>query len=268
LKTTEEVVRDFLQRMPAALALVRAIEYKVLAPLDYPDPTADLGCGDGFMGEYLFAHRNQTIDVGVEINPIQAEKARSAGAYGEVVTCSASDLPYPDGHFRTIFSNCVFEHIPNLVEVFMEIRRTLHPEGKYIFTAHSHYYSEYLFTVKCLRKLRLGGLANTYIRLLNAIFHHFNCIKPEYWEAKLNKAGLELVHHEYYLGPKVLSVFDRLLPLSIPSFFWYKFFKRYTLFPRGLAQLVFHRYLCRLVDLDMKEPTGGGLLLVAKRKTE
>ena len=252
--------------MPAALALVRAHEYNILSKYDYPAPVADIGCGDGFFSSYLFKNKNQIIDIGVDLNPKQAEKARNSGFYREVLTTNASDINLPDCYFQTIFSNCVFEHIPNLVEVFMEIRRILKPGGQYIFTAHSNYYLDYLFTVKYLRKLGLKPLANVYGNFVNHVFKHFNCLTPEEWENKLNKAGLELTYYEYYLGPSALSAFDRLLPFAVPGYFWYKLLQKYTIMPRGFTQIVFHKYLSNLVE--KKEPTGGALLLLAKRKDD
>lgn len=263
---TETVVSDFLGCMPAALALVRAIEYRLLSRFDYPPPVVDIGCGDGFFGSYLFKGWNQSIDLGIELDPRQAREARGSGGYKEVLVCNTCDVPYSDAHFQTIFSNCVFEHIPYLVEVFMEIHRLLKPGGRYIFTAHSHYYNDYLFTAKWLRRLGLTSMAGAYVNLINYIFQHFNCLTPEEWGWKLGKAGLELVHYEYYLGPSVLSAFDRLLPLSAPAYFWHRLFHRYTLLPRSMARLVFQRYICDLVE--EREPTGGGLLLVAKRKED
>lgn len=264
MRVTETVVREFLHRMPAALTLVRSIEYRLLCRYEYPAPVLDIGCGDGFFGAYLFQDRHQLIDLGVDIDPRQVEQASRSGGYQKVLHCNASDLPYPDEYFQSIFSNCVFEHIPNLVEVFLEIRRVLKPDGQYVFTAHSHLYSDYLFTVKTLRRMGLGKLGNLYARTVNAFFRHFNCHTPEGWAGKLKKAGLELVHHEYYLGEEVMSVFDRLLPLSAPAYVWYQLFHRYHLLPRHLAILLFHRYLCRLVEKN--EPDGGALLLIARKQ--
>jgi len=264
VRPVETVMRDFLRKMPSALALVRTIEYLLLSRYEYRPPVMDVGCGDGFFGCYLFKGRNQLIDLGVDLNQRRAQKAKNSGGYREILTCNASDIPYPDAHFQSILSNCVFEHLPNLVEVFMEIRRLLKPGGTYIFTAHSHYYNDYLFTVRFLRQLKCNSLASLYIKFINAIFKHFNCLPPEEWQKKLNKAGLALVHYEYYLGPNMLGAFDRLLPLAAPSYIWYVISQRYTLLPRAMAQLLFHRYLCRLAEL--KEVTGGGLLMIAQRK--
>ncbi|MCX6353700.1 MAG: class I SAM-dependent methyltransferase [Candidatus Aureabacteria bacterium] len=264
MRPVETVMRDFLGKMPSAHALVRTIEYLLLSRYEYSPPVMDIGCGDGFFGSYLFKDRNQIIDLGVDLNLRRAQKAKNSGGYREILTCNASDIPYPDAHFQSIFSNCVFEHMPNLVEVFMEIRRLLKPGGNYIFTTHSNYYNDYLSTVRFLRRLKCNSLASLYIKFINAMFKHFNCLSPEEWQKKLNKAGLALVHYEYYLGPSTLGAWDHLLPLAAPSYIWYAISQRYTLLPRAMAQLIFHRYLCRLAEL--KESTGGGLLMIAQRK--
>jgi SAM-dependent methyltransferase len=62
-------------------------------------------------------------------------------AEGETYEQSAVDvfydgrtLPFPDGHFDSIFSSEVFEHIFNLSEILPELHRVLKPGGKILIT--------------------------------------------------------------------------------------------------------------------------------------
>jgi SAM-dependent methyltransferase len=43
-------------------------------------------------------------------------------------------LPFPDDHFDSIFSSEVFEHIFNLPEIMLELKRVLKPGGKILIT--------------------------------------------------------------------------------------------------------------------------------------
>jgi len=43
-------------------------------------------------------------------------------------------LPFPDNHFDSIFSSEVFEHIFNLPEIMLELKRVLKPGGKILIT--------------------------------------------------------------------------------------------------------------------------------------
>jgi SAM-dependent methyltransferase len=62
-------------------------------------------------------------------------------AEGETYEQSAVDvfydgrsLPFPDGHFDSIFSSEVFEHIFNLPEILPELKRVLKPGGRILIT--------------------------------------------------------------------------------------------------------------------------------------
>ncbi len=62
-------------------------------------------------------------------------------AEGETYEQSAVDvfynghtLPFPDGHFDSIFSSEVFEHIFNLPEILLELKRVLKPGGRILVT--------------------------------------------------------------------------------------------------------------------------------------
>ena len=121
--------RDFLwphlRDLPAFRALLRAVEarfYQDLLPLE--EPVLDLGCGDGHFASVTFAHK---LQAGIDPSAACLAEAHERGAYGLLPRALGDALPFPDGHFSTVISNSVLEHIPDLDPVVAEIARVLRP---------------------------------------------------------------------------------------------------------------------------------------------
>lgn len=85
----------------------------------------DIGCGGG---SYLYRLREWGWKVyGVEPSPAGAAQARSLGL--DVHLGSLADAKYPAGFFDVVRLHHVLEHLPDLRESFVEIRRVLKPDG-------------------------------------------------------------------------------------------------------------------------------------------
>ncbi|MBN2054886.1 class I SAM-dependent methyltransferase, partial [bacterium] len=225
-------------------------------------PVLDVGCGDGLFMSNVF---RDPLDVGLDISGREASRARKRGAYREVVTSSVFDIPFPENTFKTVTSNCVFEHLKEPVEAFAEIHRVLQPGGRYVFTAHSDRYDDYLYYPGLLRRMGLSRLARGYSDFLRARFKHFSCLSPERWSAMLESVGFTQITYEYYLPRRSLETFDLLLPLSTSAYVNKKLFGRWVLLPRGWLWKVFGGFLRARYAIECD--CGGALLMVAYKKT-
>ena len=91
----------------------------------------DFGCG---AGELVAEARRYGLEVfGADTfyeGANSRQKASDAGLLGTVIMEMNGDLiPFPDGYFRLIVTNQVFEHVENLDVTLRELNRVLAPGG-------------------------------------------------------------------------------------------------------------------------------------------
>src|SRR5579872_4953725 len=108
MRLNDEFFKNFLLEAPLPLALERTLECKILSTQKFQRPILDIGCGEGIFAKKLF---NEKIDVGIDPNPSELERAQSYDAYDELIQCWGDQIPKKDGTFNTILSNSVMEHI-------------------------------------------------------------------------------------------------------------------------------------------------------------
>lgn len=230
----QDFLRIHLRSLPLHRALLRSVECSLLARYVYPRPILDVGVGDGHFGEVLFS---EGVDAGIDPDVASLREAKSRGVYGSLAVASACDLPYGDGVFGSVVSNCVLEHIPDLDSALDEIARVLRAGGRFAFTVPSPCYESYLLGSTVLRVLGLPAAARAYGGFMTRISRHFHYLDPEAWRHKLAERGLEVEHWQYYFPPHAHRMFDLSHYLSAPSLFVRKATGRWLLFPEkpGLA---------------------------------
>ena len=98
----------------------------------------DLGCGRG--EETMQAAQMVGPDglaTGLDLTEAMVSKARenaeqSGVKNAEFVKGDIEALPFPDGSFDGVMSNCVINHAPDKCKVYREIRRVLHTGGRFV----------------------------------------------------------------------------------------------------------------------------------------
>ena len=158
-------------------------------------PVLDLGCGDGFVGKLAFGH---PLDVGIDSDYMALKKAFYSGNYQVFVNTDARYLPFKDGTFRTVYSNCAMEHMDDLDCVLKEVARVLTPRGKLIALVPSH---KFLKPVGKLGKLLGPGIWDSYNRLHN----HVNLLSPEQWRSRMMAHGFVVQKISSYGGVKITA---------------------------------------------------------------
>jgi len=110
-------------------SLWRACELSILRELKdkyvFERPILEIGCGNGAFSALLF----DSIDDGIDMNPRAIENCRQYGLYQRLHWMDARQLSFPSSTYKTVFANCVIEHIQDLPHVFSDSRRVLAPEG-------------------------------------------------------------------------------------------------------------------------------------------
>lgn len=225
--------RDFLwphvAALPAFRALLRAVEarlYQEFLPLS--EPVLDLGCGDGHFASLAFP---RSLAAGIDPSSGALHEAQHTGAYGFLAQAEGGALPFLDGHFATVISNSVLEHIPDVDPVLAETARVLKSGGRFIFCVPSEYFTRLLLFPSLFRRLRLEAVARGYERYFNRISRHYHCDGPEVWQARLANAGLRVDRHFYYFSERAHRVLDVGHYIGAPNLIVRKLYGRWVLFP-------------------------------------
>lgn len=214
-----DLLRQHLEEVPPHRALLRSVECQLMSNIELQPPVLDVGCGDGQFAARAYQRR---LDVGIDLPQAELGEARSWGAYRWIVPASGTTLPFLDASFRTVVSNSVLEHIPDLDATLQEIGRVLAPSGTFAFTTPSERFGEFLFGNAVMRWLGLPALGEAYACWFDSISDHFHRLSPAAWEEKLNEVGLTVKHWHYYFSEEAHHVFDVSHYLGAPTILFRK----------------------------------------------
>jgi SAM-dependent methyltransferase len=241
------MLAQHLARVPVHRALIRTLEHRLFAGETLERPILDIGCGDG---HYAAAAFPGGLDVGLDITHEIVAEGRRNGPYGHADVADGTRLPYADAAFRTVVSNCVIEHIPDIEGLVREVARVLTPGGRFLFDVPSEHFTASLFTVSLLRRLGLVRLAAGYGRWWNGRAAHFHLDAPAVWRERLARHGLTADRHVYYMSPAATHVFELSHYYAIPSLAWRRLTGRWSLRPDQARASLAHRWLRPYAEED------------------
>jgi SAM-dependent methyltransferase len=250
-----------LKTIPAFRAVLRAVESRFYYAVDLPGPTLDLGCGDGHFAQMTF---DRPIEAGLDPwwGPLQ--KARRSAAYTLALQGMGDRMPFPDNTFASAFSNSVLEHIPDVQAVLNETGRVLQPNGRFLITMPSHYFTEWLGGAQLSEKVNLPGLAERYRRGFNAISRHVHTDPPEVWAARLAQAGLVVERWQYYFSPAALHALEIGHAQGLPAAIMHALTGHWILAPWESSLALTERWLRPFYEEEA--PDQGAYLLFVARK--
>lgn len=235
-----DILEAHLARVPVHRALIRALEHRLFAGQEIVRPVLDIGCGDGHYAAAAFA---DGLDAGIDITREIVSEAQQYGPYRSLAVADGTRLPYADAAFKTVVSNCVIEHIPNIEGLVAEVSRVLAPGGRFIFSVPGERFTESLFTVRTLNALGLRGLAGRYGKWWNGNAFHCTLESPRQWQARLARHGLRLDESEYYMSLDATRVFELSHYYAVPSIAWHKVTGKWSLRPGSVRNSVAYRWL-------------------------
>lgn len=259
-KGREYFFRRYLAKASVALSLWRSFECEKFAGMELGSPVLDLGCGDGFFARTVFT---KPLDVGLDADPGEAARAAKSGAYRKVLCADATRLPFPSKRFRTVISNCVPEHIPDIQRALDEASRVTKPGGRLAITVPSELFDTSSYFQGFLRSLGLKGLGDAYIRGLDRVFKHYHVDDLATWGKRLHKAGYRVESAEYFMPLPAFHTYERCLPFSLPSKINKLLFGRWVLLPRGWIQRLAPKILRKALRVEGGK--GVGYFIVARK---
>jgi ubiquinone/menaquinone biosynthesis C-methylase UbiE len=239
---------------PSAI-LIRTAEAELLRAVPIESPALDLCCGDGFFASLI---RPTGFEAGCDISQSALVQAEKRNLYQSLAWADvAKEIPFPDGHFRTIVSNSSLEHVEGIDGALREIARVLKPGGRLYTTFASSYAREWW---PC------GHQALERYMEYQPVYNWFSF---EEWERRMNQAGLRIVDHQYYLSKAatrlllfldyhlshVYMTSDRTIARSIV--------KVMRKIPPGILARIWVFLFANIRILAESE--GGGILIVAER---
>ncbi|MEI6147548.1 MAG: glycosyltransferase [bacterium] len=255
---------QYLRHAPPFLALVRSVEGMLVrraGPLEAP--VLDLGCGDG-----LFAGLTLTepVDAGVDRDPRALLRAGNLGRHHKLILAEAGSLPCANATFRTVLSNSVLEHVPDIDQALREIFRVLQPGGRLLLSSPSHRFGDMLLGSRVLSAFN-PRLGQSYALWFNWHSHHYHTDSPTLWIKRLAEVGFEVSRWQYYLSPQAHRAFDAAHYLSLPRGLSRILTGRWVSIPVPLTNALLHRWLYPLacvqpspegpyLFMDIRKPGG------------
>lgn len=203
-------ISRYLPNASIAGAIWRSHEIIAINKTTLLRPALDLGCGNGIFAQTIFQDK---LDFGLDISKEIVESAKKNRAYYKYIVADAHNIPLPNQSVQTVFSNSVFEHIPNLQEVLSEISRILKPGGQVIFTTHSPN-SKKFYGVRLLKKVHCKMLAKVYDRTFSHMLQLKTLWDLNTWVKNLSSAGMSIEEYKVIISPRSAFWFEFLLPFA------------------------------------------------------
>lgn len=255
----------YVSRAPLALAIERNYECEILSQQKFERPVLDLGCGDGIFSSILFKEK---IDLGIDPDQTELARAEKLDAYKELISCYGDRVPRPSGYFKSIFSNSVMEHIPEIGAVLKECHRLLADDGRLYLTLPNERFERYSLICVTLEKLGLVEWSIKFRSFFNKFWAHYHAYSVQEWTELFENAGFEVESVREYNSKRSCVTNDILAYFALSSFLSRKFLKRWFVVPRLRAAISPMLSAIWKGQLDAPDRTGpSGLVFFALRKT-
>jgi SAM-dependent methyltransferase len=214
----DNVEKDFLwlhiKSLPYFRAVLRAVEAHFYQAYELPQPTLDVGCGDGHFATIAF---DRQLDVGVDPWEGPIRQAAAFGGYRSLIQADGAWMPFPDQCFSSALSNSVLEHIEHIDAVLAETARLLKPGAPFLFCVPNPRYLSQLSAPSILARFGLGRLGRAYIEWFKRMSRVIHADMPEVWQMRLEEAGFCLDEWWHYFSPQALHVLEWGHYLGLPS---------------------------------------------------
>jgi len=250
-----------ISSLPYFRGFLRAVEGRYYRDISLTSPLLDLGIGDGHFSATTFPG---AVDFGIDPSYKSLQEAFSHQAASTLCCAKGHRLPFPDVYFSTVVSNSVLEHIPDLKEVLIEVRRVLKRDGDFIICVPNDQFTQNLSVARLLNALHLRSLAVWYQRLFNKISRHYHPDSVQEWQRNLSEAGFQIVKAWNYFPPKSLAILEWGHLFGIPAWLNKQLFGRWILFPKMWNLWPVYKWLDSHYRMDQTAQDGAYSFFIMK----
>ena len=267
MRFKDDILLRYMSQAPLALAFERYLECKIYLNKTFNHPIMDLGCGDGLFSYILF---DENIDTGIDLNNDELACAKKLHCYDELICCSGDKIPKPDGHYQTIFSISVLEHINLLEPVIKEVHRLLSDEGRFYLTIPSPDFEQYTLVNQFLMMIGLPRIASRYRKFCsNVIWKQFHYHTVKEWESIVSPVGFEVLDSFTYDKKSICLLNNFFYPFGILGLMNKRFLKRWVMLPSIRRIVLFPMYsFCKQKLNNDNHQNYGGLIFLELKKVK
>jgi SAM-dependent methyltransferase len=211
---SDPILWRHISALPYFRGMLRAVEDRFYQDVHLPEPTLDVGCGDGHFASVAFDH---ALTAGLDPWAEPLHEAKRHGAYRMVLQADGAHMPFVDGWFASAVSNSVLEHIPPIDSVLKEVGRVLRPGGLFVFCVPNQRFTENLLGTHIFKKLGMVSASQAYSRLFNRISRHAHTDGLEVWKRRLEQVGFTIEKSWDYFPPPALHVLEVGHLMGLPA---------------------------------------------------
>lgn len=148
----------------------------------------DIGVGSGILLPSLA--RNGSDVYGIDYRKDFIKKARDfcegMGVKAKLHLSDAAKLPFHDNFFDSVISMSVMEHVPNLENALMEVKRILKPNGIFVvgLPIEKLLVKTFFYLFGCTEDVK-GFHVNDYVQVRQLLKKHFKVVKTRKLPSKL-----------------------------------------------------------------------------------
>lgn len=262
---TQDLLWQNISELPYFRGFLRSVEGKYFREIQIEDKVLDLGCGDGHFSARTFSNKQMQ---GIDPSFKSLLSAKNYNSSLRLICCEGNHLPYKNNSYKTIISNSVLEHIPDVDSVICEVARVLDHEGKFILSVPNSNFTMNLSIAKFLDKLGVKLIANGYRRFFNWISRHYHPDPTEQWLNRIRKQGLEIKNYWNYFPPASLRILELGHYFGLPAWLNSKIFGRWVLNPKKSNYLLkrIYYWLYPYYQRDQKSLNGAYTFIVAEKQ--
>lgn len=263
MKFNDKFFERYITIAPLPLAIERYWECDIQSSKEFSRPILDIGCGEGIFAWGLV---KENIELGIEPNGKELKRAEEIGLYDELIECYGDKIPKEDKSFKTIFSNSVMEHIPDLDPVLKETHRLLKDDGVVYLTLPTDKFDKYSCIYQVLSSLGLKKLANRYVTFFNDFWNHYHFYDKKGWEEIFERNGFR-IDESFEYGSKSQCLFNNFgSPLCGFALIVKKLTNRWFIFPnlrKLVSKLIYVPVFKNFAKLKVQKEGQGGLIFFA-----
>lgn len=262
---TQDLFWQNISELPYFRGFLRSIEGKYFRELQIENPVLDLGCGDGHFSARTFSIKQMQ---GIDPSFKSLLSAKIYNFYSGMICTEGNHLPYKDNSYKTIISNSVLEHIPDVDSVIFEAARVLRPGGKFIITVPNSNFTNNLSIALFFDRLGIKSFANVYRKFFNWISRHYHPDTTEQWLERIKKQDLKIRDQWNYFPPASLRILEWGHYFGLPFWLNSKIFGRWILNKKKTNYLLRRIYfwLYPYYQSEQKSLNGAYTFIVAEKQ--